>query len=54
MNGGWLSAHPVQLSGEAHDVPGVGGAGAASGETEYSDDEQKVLEDRLRSLGYIE
>lgn len=54
MNSAWLAQNPVRLAGDANDVPRAGDNGTSSGETEYSDEEQKVLEDRLRSLGYIE
>lgn len=50
MNPAWLSDHPVRTASGAAPVD----AASANGQTEYSEAEQKVLEDRLRSLGYIE
>lgn len=50
MNPAWLSDHPVR----AASGPPPADAAAANGQAEYSEAEQKVLEDRLRSLGYIE
>jgi len=50
MRPGWLSDHPVRTTDEIAPADDA----ASAGPTEYSENEQKVLEDRLRSLGYIE
>ncbi len=57
MNPSWLEAHPVQFKQEdnipflsSNDDP----TGQGSDQPKFSKEEEKVLEDRLRDLGYIE
>lgn len=50
MDASWLEAHPVTTSDDA--TPDAGSA--AGDDVGYSEEDQKVLEERLRSLGYID
>jgi len=44
---GYLARHPVEISKEKTQVP------SAKGHMEYSQKDKEIIEDRLRSLGYI-
>lgn len=49
----WLTANPIQTSRDDGDAPSSGASDDDS-DHQFSAEEEKVLEDRLRSLGYIE
>lgn len=51
MNDAWLASNPVKTTDVSGVMPTADGAGDPS---DFDPEEQKVLEERLRSLGYIE
>lgn len=60
MNASWLKEHPVVIK-EVEGIPFIGdergderSSDGGSGQAKFSKEEEKVLEERLRGLGYIE
>ncbi len=52
MDPNWLAQHPVRIDDADHGSSGITGDGSSDA-PEYTADEQEIIEQRLRDLGYI-